>query len=141
MYLLRQAQATQPDLNPQNTCRVNGKVSPIGNVVPNTLHEHQPSGTTRKRSARSMTAATTNENQRPNNISLDRSDVLLDSIHDALSKSPYLTRKLVHCEEAEGRVVVKGKVGTYFQKQMATEVLRNLDGVEQIENRLEVVWR
>ena len=68
-------------------------------------------------------------------------NILLDNIHEALSTSPYLTRKLVHCEEAEGRVIVKGKVGTYFQKQMATEVLRNVDGVEQIENRLEVVWR
>ncbi len=87
-----------------------------------------------------MTASTQNENQ---TISDNKygSDLLLDTIHDALSKSPYLTRKLVRCEEAEGRVVVKGKVGTYFQKQMATEVLRNLDGVEQIENRLEVVWR
>ena len=71
----------------------------------------------------------------------DKANILLDNIHDALSKSPYLMRKLVHCEETDGRVVVKGKVGTYFQKQMATEVLRNLDGVEQIENRLEVVWR
>ncbi|MCA9217442.1 MAG: BON domain-containing protein [Planctomycetales bacterium] len=67
--------------------------------------------------------------------------ILLDNIHDALSQSPYLTRKLVHCEEMNGRVIVKGRVGTYFQKQMATEVLRNIDGVEQIENRLEVVWR
>ncbi len=68
-------------------------------------------------------------------------NILLDNIHEALSKSPYLTRRLVQCEETAGRVVVKGKVGTYFQKQMATEVLRNVDGVEQIENRLEVIWR
>lgn len=68
-------------------------------------------------------------------------NILLDNIHEALSRSPYLTRKLVHCEQADGFVIVKGKVGTYFQKQMATEVLRNIDGVEQIENQLEVVWR
>ncbi|MEZ6116502.1 MAG: BON domain-containing protein [Pirellulaceae bacterium] len=62
-------------------------------------------------------------------------------VHDALSKSPYLVRKRVNCEARDGRVVLRGEVGTYFQKQMATEVLRSVDGIDEIENHLEVIWR
>jgi osmotically-inducible protein OsmY len=35
-------------------------------------------------------------------------------------------------------VILRGKVGSYFQKQMAQEALRGVDGVEAIENCLEV---
>jgi osmotically-inducible protein OsmY len=36
--------------------------------------------------------------------------------------------------------VLQGVVGTFFQKQMAQEALRRVDGVQQIENNLEVAW-
>jgi osmotically-inducible protein OsmY len=42
--------------------------------------------------------------------------------------------------EKEGHVMLLGTVGTYFQKQMAQEVVRSLEGVEHIENCLEVAW-
>jgi osmotically-inducible protein OsmY len=58
----------------------------------------------------------------------------------AIQSSPHLSRRKLHCEASEGRVVVRGTVSTYYQKQMATEALRRLDGVEQIENHLEVAW-
>jgi osmotically-inducible protein OsmY len=72
---------------------------------------------------------------------IEKKICLEDQLHDALAQSPYLTRKSVRCEAHEGRITLKGQVGTYFQKQMAAEILRNIDGVEQIENQLEVVWR
>jgi hypothetical protein len=31
-------------------------------------------------------------------------------------------------------------VGSFFQKQMAQEVVLRLDGVQQIENQLQVCW-
>jgi hypothetical protein len=34
---------------------------------------------------------------------------------------------------------VEGVVGSFYQKQMAQETLRRIDGVGSIENRLEVV--
>jgi osmotically-inducible protein OsmY len=71
----------------------------------------------------------------------EKKNCLEDQLHDALAQSPYLTRKSVRCEASDGRIILKGQVGTYFQKQMAAEVLRHIDGVEQIENQLEVVWR
>jgi osmotically-inducible protein OsmY len=66
---------------------------------------------------------------------------LEDQVHEALGLSPYLTRcRGVRCEAANGRVIIRGEVGSYFQKQMATEALRKLRGIDQIDNRLEVNW-
>ena len=43
--------------------------------------------------------------------------------------------------ETDGsRIVLQGSVKSYFQKQMAQEVIRKVEGVEQIDNCLEVIW-
>jgi osmotically-inducible protein OsmY len=61
-------------------------------------------------------------------------------ISSAIETNPHLLRRKVHFEMQGGRVVLRGTVGTYYQKQMAQEAVRRLDGVEQIENNLEVAW-
>jgi osmotically-inducible protein OsmY len=43
-------------------------------------------------------------------------------------------------ETADGRVTLKGNVRSFFQKQMAQEAVRRVDGVERIDNLLEVNW-
>ena len=66
---------------------------------------------------------------------------LQDQVHEALELSPYLTRcRGVSCHADNGRVVIRGEVGSYFQKQMATEALRKLNGIDEIDNQLEVNW-
>ena len=35
---------------------------------------------------------------------------------------------------------LEGTVGSFYQKQMAQEVVRRLDGVQGIENQLQVSW-
>ncbi len=40
--------------------------------------------------------------------------------------------------EANGGIRLVGRVGSFFHKQMAQESLRDLPGVQQIENLLEV---
>ena len=63
-------------------------------------------------------------------------------VSTALKDSPHVPRRQLRFEtHEEGRVVLRGQVGTYFQKQMAQEVLRNVDGVDCIDNELEVCWR
>jgi osmotically-inducible protein OsmY len=37
-----------------------------------------------------------------------------------------------------GVVTLRGKVRTFYQKQMAQEIAKSIDGVSQIENHLEV---
>jgi osmotically-inducible protein OsmY len=65
---------------------------------------------------------------------------LEDQLHEALRRNPYLTRRKLHLETSDGRVVLRGAVNSYYQKQMAQETLRRVPGVEQIENQLEVLW-
>lgn len=61
-------------------------------------------------------------------------------VHDALQQSPYLTNRKLRFEAQQGRVVLRGTVNSYYQKQMAQEALRRLEGVHHIENQLEVAW-
>ncbi|MFZ5832874.1 MAG: BON domain-containing protein [Planctomycetota bacterium] len=61
-------------------------------------------------------------------------------VHRALSTNPYLGRRKLRLETHEGSVVLRGIVDTYFQKQMAQEALRQVEGVDQIVNELEVSW-
>jgi len=65
---------------------------------------------------------------------------LFDRIHSALSANPYVPNRQVRVEAADGRVVLKGSVKSFFQKQMAQEAIRRIDGVQLIDNMLEVTW-
>ena len=66
---------------------------------------------------------------------------LKERLTKALDGNPYLSRRYrVDVTEYEGHVTLAGKVGSYFQKQMAQELLRSVDGVRQINNCLEVDW-
>ena len=65
---------------------------------------------------------------------------LFDRICDALTTNPHVPSQNVRVEAADGRAVLKGSVSTFFQKQMAQEAIRRVDGVEQIHNLLQVNW-
>ena len=45
----------------------------------------------------------------------------------------------VTCQFLEGVLILKGRVRSYYVKQMAQELVRPLPAVEQIDNRLRVV--
>ncbi len=61
-----------------------------------------------------------------------------DQLQSAISTSPYLSGRKLRVESESGCVVLHGEVGTFFQKQMAQETVRRIDGVREIRNRLEV---
>ncbi len=66
---------------------------------------------------------------------------LSDRVLSALKRSPYLKQqRRLRFETDEGRVTLRGVVGSYFHKQMAQEALRHVEGVDQISNELEVTW-
>ncbi len=68
-------------------------------------------------------------------------EITLDNrVLTALEQNPYFSSRNLRFETNEGRVVLRGVVGTYFQKQMAQEALRKIEGVDSIENELEVAW-
>ncbi len=65
----------------------------------------------------------------------------LDSLIAAtIRKSPHLKSHKLQVEIQQGHVVLRGVVNSYYTKQMAQETLRRIEGVEQIENQLEVHW-
>jgi osmotically-inducible protein OsmY len=65
---------------------------------------------------------------------------LEDRVLSALERNPHVTRRNLRFETEQGRVVLRGVVNSYFQKQMAQEALRHVDGVHEISNELEVCW-
>lgn len=66
---------------------------------------------------------------------------LMDRAQAALEQHPHLARKQLRLQARQGRLILNGVVGSYYQKQLAQEALRKIDGVESIENRLEVHWQ
>jgi osmotically-inducible protein OsmY len=64
---------------------------------------------------------------------------LADRVDNALVTNPYLAGRTLRFETDGGRIILQGHVGTWYQKQMAQELVRRVEGVEIIDNRLEVV--
>ncbi len=67
---------------------------------------------------------------------------LVDRIATALATSPYTSRQTLRIEPGaeDGHIRLMGRVQTFFEKQMAQETVRTLDGVSRIENLVEVTW-
>jgi osmotically-inducible protein OsmY len=65
---------------------------------------------------------------------------LAERVSSAIATNPYLSGRKLRFEAQEGCVRLNGVVASYFQKQMAQEVIKRVEGVKQIENELEVTW-
>lgn len=65
---------------------------------------------------------------------------LEQQVSQVLGQHPHLQQRQLRIETHDDRVVLHGVVGSYFQKQLAQEALKRLDGVATIDNRLEVRW-
>jgi osmotically-inducible protein OsmY len=65
---------------------------------------------------------------------------LEDKVLSALVHNPRLANKNLRFEAEEGRVTLRGVVRTYYEKQIAQESIRHIEGIDHIENELEVTW-
>jgi osmotically-inducible protein OsmY len=65
---------------------------------------------------------------------------LTTRVAKAIDKTPHLAQRRLRFETSHGKVTIMGTVSSYFQKQMAQEAVRRVEGVEFIDNDLEVVW-
>ena len=61
-------------------------------------------------------------------------------VQSALTKQAGVPQKNLRFEASDGRVTLHGTVHSYYQKQMAQEALRRLEGVQTIDNKIEVSW-
>ena len=55
-----------------------------------------------------------------------------------LLKSPYRAIRDLSCEYVSGVLVLKGRLLTFYQKQLAQEAVGGLVGVSRIDNKTEV---
>jgi osmotically-inducible protein OsmY len=70
----------------------------------------------------------------------DAATPLAVRIDSAIHGNPYLVGHTVRIEMRPGRVVLRGVVPSYYQKQIAQEVVRSVEGVERVDNQLQVNW-
>jgi osmotically-inducible protein OsmY len=56
-----------------------------------------------------------------------------------LRSNPYLALKNISCGYRDGVLVLQGCLPTYYLKQIAQETVSLLEGVERIENQIEVI--
>lgn len=56
-----------------------------------------------------------------------------------LRQSPYAEIRGVACEVREGVLILRGRVTSFFHKQVALATVRQLGSVEQVRNDLEVI--
>jgi osmotically-inducible protein OsmY len=63
---------------------------------------------------------------------------LSERVHSILENNPHVPHRNMRFEANAGHVVLKGVVRSYYQKLMAQEALLHVEGVEQVENQLEV---
>jgi hypothetical protein len=56
-----------------------------------------------------------------------------------LRRNPYLALKNVTCDLLGGVLVLRGRLPSYYLKQIAQEAVVSLEGVERIDNRIQVV--
>ena len=59
-------------------------------------------------------------------------------LENLLANNPYLARRRLTFHEQEGSLILSGRVASFFEKQMAQEALRGVEGVNRIDNQLEV---
>jgi osmotically-inducible protein OsmY len=55
-----------------------------------------------------------------------------------LCTSGYYELQLVSCDFHEGVLTLRGRVSRFYLKQVAQELIRRMDGAEEVNNRLEV---
>jgi osmotically-inducible protein OsmY len=58
----------------------------------------------------------------------------------AMIRHPHLYQRQVFFRADQGHVVLQGRVKSFFEKQLAQEALRSIDGISSIDNQLEVSW-
>ncbi len=63
---------------------------------------------------------------------------LLHRLDAAIRNHPHLQRQHIFLERDEQHVVLRGKVDSFYRKQMIQEAVRKVDSAARINNRIEV---
>lgn len=69
---------------------------------------------------------------------LTKTDVLKEA-QEALAGQLFHLRHRLACEYSDGLLLLRGRVTSYYQKQVAQEAVRRLNAVDRVVNQIEVV--
>lgn len=64
---------------------------------------------------------------------------LSEQVENALSRAPQLCGCTIQCEQRNDTAVLRGRVPSYYLKQIAQTVAGDVDGVERVVNEIDVV--
>jgi osmotically-inducible protein OsmY len=67
-----------------------------------------------------------------------REKPLVEQAVERLRNSPYLPLREVSCEYRRGVLSLRGEVATFYLKQLAQTTVSDLDGIDEIQNEIEV---
>ncbi len=65
---------------------------------------------------------------------------LTHKIQSIVFHDPHLNARKMRFASRGGQVVINGQVKSFFEKQMAQEAVKRIDGVQSVVNQLEVTW-
>ena len=71
--------------------------------------------------------------------SRSRESEVLEQARRALADRLSPTRPHLTCEFREGLLLLRGRVSSYYHKQVAQEAVRRLEDVDRVVNQIEVV--
>ena len=75
-------------------------------------------------------------------MGISKEEVAIQSeAHSRLRTSGYPELHCIECDFHEGVLTLRGQVSTFYLKQVAQTLTRELEGVGEINNRLEVAAR
>jgi osmotically-inducible protein OsmY len=77
--------------------------------------------------------------QEQNVAILREKEMIQARVESRLKRSSYAELHGVSCDYHEGVVTLRGRVSSYYLKQMAQALVFRLDGVQELNNRVEVV--
>lgn len=100
-----------------------GSLQPLPPISQPTTAELPPAGGTARAAAEHSSGA--------------RRDIA-EIVSERLAESSYFVLRNVWCDFHEGVLCLRGKVPSYFLKQMAQTIACQVDGVEECMNRIEV---
>ena len=107
----------------------------IGNASGKSLEkeQRQPRGETVDRSSRQPFA--------PSQQPIRRQQAVQTALQAVFFGSGYAALYFIDCELEGDRLVLSGQVPSYHLKQLAQVLAQRVDGIERIDNRLEVFRR
>ncbi|HEY2252076.1 MAG TPA: BON domain-containing protein, partial [Planctomycetaceae bacterium] len=75
------------------------------------------------------------------NVLMGSEGIIVSAGLQRLRESPYGAVRRLSCEFADGVLTLRGNVASFFHKQVAQQSVVGLEGVDQVDNQIEVAGK